>query len=77
MVEGNAKGKGRAILAPTRLTGKDAKIAALVKEAHKEDQDGAESSFDAKKIGKKPVFRPILTSPFTVKWWVMIKLACI
>lgn len=59
------KGRGKAVLASTRLHGKDAKLAAAVREANKE-QAGSdqESSFDAKKIGRKAVFRPVLSSPF-------------
>ncbi|UZJ54209.1 hypothetical protein CBS101457_003529 [Exobasidium rhododendri] len=62
-------GKGKAVFSRRRLQGKDAKLAAMVRDA---DRDGSESdkaaAFDAKKIGKKPVFRPILTSPFSARW---------
>jgi hypothetical protein len=56
------RGKGKAVYPPARLYGKDAKLSALLG-----DQD-LEGTFDPKKISKKQVFRPILSSPFAVRW---------
>lgn len=68
------KGKGKAVVTPTRpqkTHGKDAKLLALVREADNgSSSKERESTFEAKKIGKKAVFRPILSSPFNARWWV-------
>lgn len=60
------KAKGKEVVTPIRLNkahGKDAKLAALAREARE-----METTFEAKKIGKKAVFRPILSSPFNARW---------
>lgn len=49
--------------------GKDAKLAALVREADNiAGPKAADARFEPKKIGKRAIFRPILTSPFNARW---------
>ena len=54
-----------------RPHGKDAKLVLQVAETSTEPRPSREMAFDAKSIGKKAVFRPILTTPFKADWYVL------
>jgi hypothetical protein len=66
------KGKAKEIATPKKSPkahGKDAKLAALVRDADVgSSSKEKDAPFDVKKIGKKAVFRPILSSPFNTRW---------
>lgn len=51
--------------------GKDAALARTVEQAAKSGRHEEARILEPKSLGRKAVFRPILTSPFAVDWYVL------